>query len=288
MNRKQFLEMAGLAWGAGMISSCTRADRDPTHGATTLQPPLERVGLQLYTLRALMAEDVPATLEAVARIGYREVEFAGTFGHSPATVRAWLDAAGLTAPAAHVGIPELTDPGLDAAIEAALTIGHRWLVLPWLDESMRTAEGYRRAADLLNAAGARAAAHGIRVAYHNHAFEFDPLPGGTTGFAILADGLDAALVDLEIDLHWSAVGGADALELFERWPGRFPLTHLKDLTAAGEMADVGAGVIDWAGILARAEQAGFAHHFVEHDNPDDPLASATASFRYLNGGRSGP
>ncbi len=284
MNRKRFLEVAGLAWGAGMASACARTDRDPGDASdSALHPPLERVGLQLYTVRSLMAADLAGTLDAVARVGYREVEFAGTFGHPPERVRAWLDAAGLTAPAAHVGMEELTGPGLDAAIEAALAMGNRWLVLPWLDESMRTAEGYLRAADILNAAGARTAPHGIRVAYHNHAFEFDPLPGGTTGFALLADGLDAALVDLEIDLHWSAAAGADALDLFDRWPGRFPLTHLKGLAADGGMTEVGAGVIDWSEILAASGQAGFEHHFVEHDNPDDPLASVTASFLYLTG-----
>ncbi len=283
MNRKQFMKTTALAWGAGLISGCTRPDRDPNAAPATLHPPLERVGLQLYTVRALMAADLPGTLNAAAAIGYREVEFAGLFGHSPDRVRAWLDAAGLAAPAGHVGIEELSGPGLEAAIATAITLGHRWLVLPWLDESMRTPEGYRRAAGLLNAAGARTAAEGIRVAYHNHAFEFDPLPEGTTGFALLADGLDPALVDLEIDLHWSTAAGVAAADLFRRWPGRFPLTHLKGLAADGAMTAVGAGVIDWSDILARTEEAGFAHHFVEHDNPDDPLASITASFRYLAG-----
>ena len=142
-------------------------------------------------------------------------------------------------------------------------------------------------ADLLNAAGDAAVGAGVRLGYHNHAFEFELLDGADTedrtGFSLLLEHLDPALVDLEIDFHWSAVGGADALELFADHPGRFPLCHVKDLTADGRMADVGAGVIDWGALFARSEEAGLIHYFVEHDQPGDPLASIEASYRYLAG-----
>ncbi len=303
MDRKQFLQTAGL----GLLAGCagdrieqedvqsgagpegTAGDGAAQEGGgvrRTLDPPLERSGLQLYTVRSLMAEDIAATLDAVAAIGYSEVEFAGYFGHAPGEVRAWLDAAGLDAPAAHLGIDELMGPVLDASVEAALAVGHRWLVLPFIGPEMRTADGYRRTARILNAAGAAARSAGIKVGYHNHAFEFEAAaddPSGRTGYSILLEHLDPALVDLEIDLHWSTVGGADATALFDAHPGRFPLCHVKDLTADGRMADVGAGEIDWAGLFARSDIAGLRHYFVEHDQPDDPLASAEAGYRYLSG-----
>ena len=289
MDRKHFLRAAGLGLGAGWLAGCAR-DGQPGEvvgGGRALDPPLERIGLQLYTVRSLMGEDVAGTLDAVAAIGYDEVEFAGYFGHAPQEVRGWLDGAGLTAPAVHLGMADLMGAGLDASIEAAVVLGHRWLVLPSLPSEMRTADGYREAADVLNGAGAVAADAGLRVAYHNHAFEFETVDGsasgrGVTGYALLLEHLDPALVDLEIDLHWSAVGGADAAALFAEHPGRFRLCHVKDLTADGRMADVGAGEIDWAALFALSGQAGLRHYFVEHDQPADPLASVAASYNYLS------
>ncbi len=298
MDRKRFLRAMGLGWGAGWLGGCAGEGRPDRAGEGDASPgpeesaglrlALDRIGVQLYTVRSLMADDVAGTLDAVAAIGYDEVEFAGYFGHEPALVRGWLDASGLAAPAAHVDLDAITGSALEASIEAATVVGHRWLVVPWIPDAMRTSDGYREVADLLNRAGNTSAAAGVRVGYHNHAFEFEALngpsdaDGGTTGYSLLLEHLDPALVDLEIDLHWSAVGGADALELFAENPGRFPLCHVKDLTADGRMADVGAGTIDWLGLFARSDEAGLVHYFVEHDQPGDALASIEASYRYLS------
>ena len=287
IDRKQFLHAAGLGIGAGLLAGCAREGTPGEVGARVLNPPLERIGLQLYTVRGLMQEDVAGTLDGVAAVGYGEVEFAGYFGHAPREVRGWLDAAGLTAPAVHVGMQDLTGAGLEAAIEAAAVVGHRWLVLPSLPQELRTADGYHEVAEMLNAAGEVSAGAGLRVGYHNHAFEFELVAGAVpgsevTGYSVLVEHLDPGLVDLEIDFHWSAVGGADAAALFADHPGRFQLCHVKDLTADGRMADVGAGEIDWAALFALSSQAGLRHYFVEHDQPADPLASVTASYRYLS------
>ncbi|MDE2876082.1 MAG: TIM barrel protein [Gemmatimonadota bacterium] len=290
MDRKQFLRAAGAVCGAGWLAGCAR-EGAPAAGESAAegdgnasQSLLDVIGLQLYTVRSLMAEDVAGTLDAVAAVGYDEVEFAGYFGHPPGAVRGWLDAAGLSSPAAHVGMEDLAGAGLDTAIETASIVGQRWLVLPWIPQDMRTPDGYRALADMLNAAGETAAAANFRVAYHNHAFEFDTLDdAGTTGFSLLLEHLDPALADLEIDFHWSAVGGADSAALLRDNPGRFPLCHVKDVTADGRMADVGAGEIDWAGLFALSGTAGLRHFFVEHDQPGDPLASIEASYRYLSG-----
>lgn len=293
MGRKQFLHVAGAGWGAVWLAGCGGAGARPARrrtdaesadvGRGALNPPLERIGLQLYTVRSLMAEDVAGTLDSVAAIGYDEVEFAGYFGHDPAEVRRWLDGAGLSAPAAHVGIEDLAGAGLEASAEAADIVGHRWLVLPWIGQEMRTHGGYRELAGMLNSAGAAVAPAGLRVAYHNHAFEFDALDeDGATGYAILLEHLDPSLVDLEIDFHWSAVGGADSAALLREHPGRFALCHVKDLTSDGRMADVGAGEIDWAGLFALSGTAGLRHFIVEHDRPGDPLESIGASYRYLS------
>ncbi|MDE2973523.1 MAG: TIM barrel protein [Gemmatimonadota bacterium] len=293
MDRRRFLRAAGAAWGAGWLGACGGAGRRRADGRTAgqfagagagaLDPPLDRVGLQLYTVRSLMADDVAGALGAVAGIGYDEVEFAGYFGHRPSEIRGWLDGAGLAAPAAHVGLEGLAGAGLETSAEAAAVVGHRWLVLPWIGDDMRTPDGYRELAELLNSAGAAVAQADLRVAYHNHAFEFDALDAdGVTGYALLLERLDPAFVDLEIDFHWSAVGGADGAALLGEHPGRFALCHVKDLTADGRIADVGAGEIDWGEIFGLAGAAGLRHFFVEHDRPGDPLASVEASYRYLS------
>ncbi len=240
---------------------------------------LDPIGVQLYTVRELMRQDVERTLAAVAEIGYREVEFAGYFNVPPSRLRKILDANDLSAPAAHVGLTQLGS-GWDGVLDAAGELGHRYVVTPWLPEDQRTDAGYRRLAELCNRAGEAARERGITFAYHNHDFEFTPL-GDVAPFDLLLAETDPRLVAFEMDLFWITKGGQDPLAYFERHPGRFPLVHVKDMAEDGSMVDVGQGRIDFARIFSRAPQAGIRHYFVEHDNPTDPLASIRRSFSYL-------
>jgi sugar phosphate isomerase/epimerase len=243
--------------------------------------PLPPVGVQLYTVRALLKRDFEGTLAGLAAIGFREVEFAGYHGHTPQAVRAALGRAGLLAPSAHVEIDAVRDD-LPRVLDAAAVMGHRYVVVAWLPERQRTLDGYRAAADLFNRAGHEAGAAGIRFAYHNHDFEFARLDGRMP-YDVLLERCDPRHVALEMDLYWITKGGQDPLTYFSRWPGRFPLVHLKDSTGPPDhrMADVGAGSIPWKTILAGREQAGIRHYFVEHDEPPDPLASVRRSYEYL-------
>ncbi len=264
--------------GAGAAAESTGSTARGTEGAAG---GLGVLGIQLYTLRGEMQRHVAETLTGVAEIGYREVEFAGYFGHSPSEIREMLDATGLSAPAAHFGIDSTLD-GLPTSIEMAATVGHENLVVAWIPQGMRqTLDDWRRTADLFNRAGEACKAAGIQFAYHNHDFEFERI-GGQVPFDVLCEEADPELVKIELDLFWIIHGGGDPLAFFERWPGRVPLVHVKDRTADGDMVDVGAGVIDWAAIFARREQAGIRHYFVEHDEPGDAFASARASYRYLS------
>ena len=240
---------------------------------------LDRIGVQLYTVRSLMEKDVAGTLEQVAAVGYDEVEFAGYYGHRPAEVREMLDGLGLTAPAVHVGLGILHDD-LDATLEAAQAIGHEYLVCPWLPVNERSIDHYKAHAAFFNEVGARCKEAGIQFAYHNHEFEFD-VTDGQVPYDVLLDETDADLVQMELDLFWIAKGGHDALAYFERNPGRFPLCHVKDMADGETMVAVGQGNIDFSRIFAHHEQAGLVHYFVEHDNPDDPMASITASYNHL-------
>ena len=241
---------------------------------------LTRIGLQLYTVRDVLAHDFEGTLARVAEIGYRDVEFAGYFGHGPREVRAALDRHGLVAPAAHVPI-ELLGANWKGALEDAHVIGHHFLVVAWIPaEQRRTLDDYKRTAQLFNRAGEEARTAGLEFAYHNHDFEFAPLAGKRPYDVLLAE-CDRARVRFEMDLFWITKGGGDPLAYFAAHPGRFPMVHVKDMKAGGEMTEVGSGVIAWKEILARRAQAGIEHCFVEHDQPADPFVSIRASFEYL-------
>lgn len=273
--RRQFLATLGVAAvGATTLGSARARAQRPA----VIRP----LGLQLYTVRSLMAHDVDGTLATVAEIGYREVEFAGYFGRTPAQVREALARHELAAPSTHVALPD-TDDAWARTLDEARLIGHQWVVIAWLDAPMRrTPADWSRIADRFNRLADRARGMGLRFAYHNHDFEFTRV-GDASLYDTLLAGTDPHLVDLELDLYWATKAGADPLALIERHPGRFPLLHLKDATAAPErrMTDVGQGTIDFGAILA-ADKAVLAHLFVEHDEPTDPLASARASYRYLS------
>ena len=244
---------------------------------------LGALGVQLYTVRASLQQDFEGTLARVRNIGYREVEFHNYFGRSVQQVKAALGSHGLRSPGIHVGLDALTTQ-LDDTLGSAAEIGQRWVVLPWIDPRDRTPEGYDRIADQLNAAGERAARHGIRVGYHNHDFDLRPWPGGEVPLERLIRRLDPRCCDIELDLYWVTKGGSDPRWWLDRFPGRFPLVHVKDAGPAPDyrMADVGAGAMDWRGIFALRQRAGIKHYFIEHDEPTDPWASITASYRYLN------
>jgi sugar phosphate isomerase/epimerase len=241
---------------------------------------LERVGVQLYTVRREMQQSVERTLERVARIGYKEVEFAGYFGKSPSDIRALLDANGLSAPSSHGADLNTVRTRFAQALEDARIVGHRYLVCASLPQSERTADGFKRVATELNRAGEQARAAGITLAYHNHDFEFSPL-GDTIGYDILLAECDARLVQMQMDLFWIHKGGRDPLAYFAKHPGRFYSVHVKDMDASGAMVDVGAGRLPFAKYFAQAGQAGIRHYFVEHDNPSDPIASIRASYEHL-------
>jgi len=276
MTRREALRRLGLmAAGTAGIGElgCTKME--------VVTGPLGPLGLQLYTLRSDMAQGVDATLARVAEIGYREVEFAGYFGRSPAEIRSGLEAAGLTSPAAHVDMNTMLVDWPNT-LDIANTIGHRYLVVPSVPQEMRqTLDHWRATADIFNRAADEARRAGIQFAYHNHDFEFAPIDGQIP-FDVLTENTDPDLVQIELDLFWIIHGGGDPRAFFERWPGRVPLVHVKDRTEEGVMTDVGAGVIDWEGIFGARALAGIRHYFVEHDQPADGFQSVSASFDYLS------
>jgi sugar phosphate isomerase/epimerase len=245
---------------------------------------LDRIGVQLYTVRRAMAADFDATLARIASIGYDEVEFAGYFDRDPSRVKATLDGFGLTAPSAHVPFSMLLD-GWDRVLEAATTVGHSYLICPSLPGRVRgSLDGFRETAEIFNRAGERARAAGIQFGYHNHDFEFSPVDGRVPYDLLIAE-TDPQFVTFQLDLYWMINAGRNPISYFARHPGRFSSVHVKDLDRTSEhrMVDVGSGTIDFANIFAHRERAGIQHFFVEHDDPADPFESVRTSYQYLDG-----
>jgi sugar phosphate isomerase/epimerase len=245
-------------------------------------PHLDTIGIQLYSVRRELDRDFEGTLARLASIGYKEVEFAGYFDRKPTEVRAILARHGLAAPSAHVPI-ETVRPEWSRTLEIANIIGHRYIVIPWLPaEDRRTIDDLKRRAAEFDRLGEEAKRAGLRFAYHNHDFEFMPLEGRIP-FDVLLSETDPGNVAFELDLMWITKGGQDPLRYFAKYPKRFEMVHVKDSTGAPDYrhVDVGRGTIDFRRILARRQQAGIRHFFVEHDDPPDPLAFARASYDYL-------
>lgn len=247
-------------------------------------------GLQLYTLRDLMAKDPDGTLAKVAQIGYKKVENFGYadgkfFGKTPKDYAALLKSNGLAAPSGHylVGQAMPTMKGTltndwSRAVDDAAALGQQYMVCAFLfPDERKTIDDYKRHAELFNKSAEACKAREIQFAYHNHDFEFKPVDGQVP-YDILLKNTDPNLVKMELDLYWTVFAGKDPVELFNQNAGRFPLWHLKDMakTEKREFAEVGTGSIDFAKILKEKKTAGLVHSFVEQDVCQRPPLEAIA------------
>ena len=273
MNRRTFLETSAAAAFAAALPA---RSAEPLHR-------IERIGLQLYSVRHNFEKEFDATLARVSAIGYREVEFAGYFDHSPKEIRTALNRCGLTAPSAHIDY-EIVKKQWPQTLEAAHIVGHSYLICGWLDELLRLQPDiWKRTADLFNRAGEASRKAGIQFGHHNYDYEYQPAQslGGKLPYDFLLAETDSQLVQMEMDLYWIFVAGKDPLSYFDRYPGRFPLVHVKDMTRDHQMTEAGSGVIDWKRIFAQSAKAGIKHYFVEHDEPALPFDSIRESFNFL-------
>ncbi|PZQ50582.1 MAG: xylose isomerase [Novosphingobium pentaromativorans] len=245
---------------------------------------LRSIGLQLYTVRELFAADPVATLEKVAKIGYREVEFGGggydTMDH--ALLRKTMDRLGLKAPSIHVGYDALLDK-FDASVAMAKALGAGTIVLPYMVDKYRNAEAWDAALVNINRFGEQLKAVGLGFAYHNHDFEFTVKPDGVSLFDRLVKACNPALVKIELDLYWAIYAGQDPQALIRSLAGRVYAYHVKDMRADRSMTSVGLGTIDFAAIFKLNGLAGAQHFYVENDQSPAPyLPDITKSFQTLN------
>ncbi len=255
---------------------------------------LQSIGVQLYTVRAVLPQKPAETLRAIKAIGYREVEatYAGLDQIWPS-----IQAARLNAVSVHLDNTLMNagkEDDLARAIDQAKKWGFAYAVFPYLPPAERGGlEKIRVLCDKLNRAGEKCRAAGLKFAYHNHAFEFEPMEG-TTGFQVMIDRLDKNLCGFEMDCFWVSVAGHDPVELLHKLSGRVPLLHLKDKASGTPVMfkesvdrtafkEVGSGIIDWPAVLRAAASSGVQHYFVEQDQtPGEPVESLRQSFGYLS------
>ena len=241
----------------------------------------DQIALQLYTVRRLAATDLPGTLRAVAAAGYRAVEIAGLPATDAGELARLLNDAGLKPVAAHEGIEGLRND-VRAVIERFTELRCPRVVVPWIPEGdRRTADDVRRFAAELGGYGRSLAEQGIRLGYHNHSFEFEPLDG-TTVWDVLLAALPPE-VEIELDVYWAAVGGRDPAAEIRAAADRVRLLHMKDRAPGPEPHDApaGEGNLPFPAIIEAARAAGVEWYIAEQDEPHEPLENIATAFRYL-------
>ena len=241
----------------------------------------DQIALQLYTVRALMAKDLAGTLRAVAAAGYRAVELAGLPEIAPGPLAGLLDAAGLRVAASHEGIEHLRDD-VTAVAERLTEVGCPRVIVPWMpEEDRRTADDVRRFASELGGFARDLAPRGIRLGYHNHAFEFEALDGTTIWDILLAE--LPPDVEIELDVYWAAFGGRDPVAEIRATADRVRLLHMKDRAPGPEPHDAppGEGTLPFEEIVEAGRAAGVEWYVVEQDVPRDPLVDIGTAFRFL-------
>ncbi|HEY6292839.1 MAG TPA: sugar phosphate isomerase/epimerase [Terriglobia bacterium] len=284
LTRRQFLERtiqgvsasaaiaASQSWGAGQLAWS------------------KPIGLEIYTVRDEFAKDPAGTLKKVGATGYREVEISTEI--PAATFRGYLHDANLTAPSTYIDAPKDIE-SWKKTLDHAHPYGFSYIVVG--DNPQLDADAWKRRAALFNECGRLAQEAGMQFCYHAHFHEFARVDD-TSGYDIMLTLCDPELLKMEMDIFWATYAGQDPLAYFQKYPGRFPLLHIKDFkpgfptstasfpydSGPNPFASVGQGRIDWVKIFAHAPQAGTEHIFVEQDRCDgSPFEAIAISFNYL-------
>ncbi|HUQ83089.1 MAG TPA: sugar phosphate isomerase/epimerase [Gemmatimonadaceae bacterium] len=278
MNRRHFLEVAATS-AAGLAA--TRAAPN-----ANVAPPLQRIGLELYSVRKEMAKDFDRTLATVRQIGYTDVELLWSFdnfGKSPAEVKAALQREGLRAPSAHIA-PITILVGWEKRLETAKLLGHEYLIVPSLtSDTSRTLDEWREWADKFNVAGAVARRAGIWLAFHNEPDHMKPIDGRVP-YEVFVERTDPTVVRHQLDVGNMALGGADPMAYLKKYRDRYWSFHLKDVVAdRSRDTELGTGAVDLPRIIAAVPDIGSKPCYVEQEGSADALASARRNFAYLRG-----
>ena len=271
-NRRRFLQHAG-GLSLGVLSLPYLS-----FGAK-----VKYVGLQLYTVKDAMLADAVGTLKILSEIGYKELESARSakgnyYGLSPNDVKKICNDLGMNMRSGHVHI----DENWERSVEQAVAAGQEYLVCSSLPSKGQTVDNYRRVAEIFNKAAEDCKKARLKFAYHNHDYEFERVDGKIL-YDILLEDTDPELVMMELDLGWVVVTGNNPSDYLEKFPGRFPLWHLKDMKKDHpESTEFGKGLIDIKKMMQNAKSSGMKYFFVEQEEyASDPISSIKHNYDYL-------
>ena len=244
------------------------------------------IALQLYSLRTEAATDLMGVLDKVAAMGYEGVEFAGLHGHSPEAIRAKLDALGLVAEGTHTGLDALEPGRFDETVAIHKTLGAPFLIVPWIAKARRdSAAACAATANDLTALTRKVEDAGLRLGFHAHAEDMEPLDGGKSAYHILGAGTPEGFI-MQYDTANGMSGGADPVKPIRDFPGRNASLHLKGYSnTTGHGAIIGEDDVPWKRVFEAAENGGGTQWYViEHE--DETIAPIVAVERCLTNVRA--
>ena len=293
MKRRQFIKSASAATVSLPLFLAPSQAQD-----SAAQKYFETIGLQLWTVRNQLEDDIPGTLKAVAGAGYRQVEL-GSVMDADKYVSVAKDL-GMMVTSSFIDWQAIGNPTADGAadidriIDKAQRLGLKHIVFGYIGKGHReTADQYKTHAQRANRAGEKCRQAGMQLCYHNHSFEFAELGGGKTGWDLLVEHFDDELVKFEVDVFWVKVGGHNPVDTMRELKGRISQVHLKDMQrGTGTIYDegnvpeeafqeLGDGVINMQHVMQVAMEMGVEQCHVEQDQSPDPIKSIDQSFQHL-------
>ncbi|MEI3791736.1 MULTISPECIES: sugar phosphate isomerase/epimerase family protein [unclassified Chryseobacterium] len=281
MQRKDFITLSSLGFLGLYFCGISKISR---------KKPL---AIQLYTIRDAVSDNLEKALEKLVALGFTELEIYGYngtfFGKSRTEFQTILKQTGLKVISSHhtTGIIHKDRGTLlyswEKAVEDLHFIGAEYMVCSYLFPEERTVENYKKLPELFEKCGEATQKAGIQFAYHNHDFEFEKLEDDKSVYDFILENTSSDLVKMEMDLYWISKAGLDPLVYFEKYPGRFPLWHVKDMKAGTkDFTEIGNGLIDFKKIFSAKEKAGLKHWFLEQDSSDkDIFESIRISKKYI-------
>jgi sugar phosphate isomerase/epimerase len=259
---------------------------------TALAADTNTLGLQLWSLRAQLTASLPEGMAEVKKLGFTQVESAGTYKHPAKELRDLADANGIKFVGAHIPYGELQND-LAGSIAQAKTLGASYIIVAWVPHDGEFTVAQARAAVAnFNTWGAALKKEGLGFGFHTHGYEFKPLADGTSAFDIMMNETNPDLVFCEMDVFWVVNAGLDPVKLLQKYPGRFKAFHIKDMrkgaptglyeghAPASDNVIVGQGSMDWPAIIEQGRKSGVQYFFIE-DETSDPVGNIPPSITYL-------
>lgn len=272
--RKQFLANSALLT-AGSLLFPSLVD--------TGAKKVKNIGVQLYTFRNEMAADARGTLKKIAALGIKQIESARSskghyYGLTPNEMKQACKDLGMTLRSGHVHIDDKWKQTMNEAAES----GQEYLICSTMPTNGQTTDNYKKVAEAFNKAGEDCKKLGLKFGYHNHEYEYETHDGQVL-YDVLLDNTQADLVHMELDLGWVIVAGKDPLDYFNKYPGRFPLWHLKDMDLVKKHSvEFGKGKLDIMAMLKNRKQSGLQYIFIEQEEyASTPFESMQYNMEYL-------